>query len=348
MRTLQATQKELQKMGHDVRVIGPDAARFMTIAMPFYPEIKLEFLPHRRLALLLRDFAPDFIHIATEGPLGWAMRGLCLRSGRPFTTSYHTQFPEYLAKRAPRGTGRLVCALAYSVLRRFHAPAGAVMVATPTVERQLAARKFRRLVRWSRGVDTTLFKPYGKNNLAFDGVPRPLLLNVGRVSVEKNLRAFLDLKTPGSKIVIGDGPDLARLKVEYPEAQFLAPLQGEALARHYAAVDLFVFPSKTDTFGLVLLEAAAAGLRIAAFPVAGPADVLGDAACADFAILDNDLQRAVERALLLSDNPDKPSGLAARFSWQACTAQFYTHLQAPSPKATRRLARWLRKIGESL
>lgn len=348
VRTLESMLRELTRMGHQVRVIGPEASRFFTFAMPLYPEIKLDFFSHLRIAKILRDFSPDFVHIATEGPLGWAARGVCMRQTRPFTTSYHTSFPDYLAKRVPRLLAKPVAYLAYAVLRRFHAPAGAIMVATASVEDTLVARKFRRIVRWTRGVDTNLFKPYGKSVPAYENLPRPILINVGRVAVEKNLRAFLDLKTTGSLVVIGDGSDLPFLRKEYPHAHFLGAMTGENLARHYAAADLFVFPSKTDTFGLVLLEACAAGLRVAAYPAAGPADIFADADSKPFAALNENLQTAADCALALPDNFVAPRAFAARFSWAASATQFFTHLQAPSPPAKRHLLRWRKKIGEGI
>ncbi|MDR3450720.1 MAG: glycosyltransferase family 1 protein [Alphaproteobacteria bacterium] len=347
VRTLQATAAELVSMGHEVRIAGPQEKPF-TFAAPSYPEIRLEFFARPRLRQMLRDWQPDFIHVATEGPLGWAMRGVCLRQRRPFTTSYHTRFPEYLAARAPRFLRPTIRSLTYAILRRFHAPAGAVMVATPSIENELRAHHFHRLVRWSRGVDTDLFRPGGKDIPVYAGLPRPILLYVGRVSVEKNLRDFLNLRKAGSKIVIGDGPDLAPLRAEFPQAHFLGSMSGDPLARHYAAADLFVFPSTTDTFGLVLLEAAAAGLRVAAKPAPGPVDLFASGAGENFAVLDDDLQKAVDRALALPDQAQGARDFAAGYSWSACTRQFLAHLQAPSPQATRRLARWYRRIGEGI
>ena len=218
------------------------------------------------------------------------------------------------------------------------ASASVVMVATESIEQELKTRKFRRLVRWSRGVDTNLFRPYGKDLSDFSTFPRPILLYVGRVAVEKNLREFLDIDTVGSQIVVGDGPDLASLKREYPDVHFLGALSGEKLACHYAAADLFVFPSIADTFGLVLLEACAAGLRVAAMPVPGPSDIFADDTAKDFAAMDWDLGRAVETALQLRDNSDAPRAFAHRFTWQACTQEFYAHLQAPAPKAAPKLS----------
>lgn len=346
VRTLMQTKDALQQMGHVVEVIGPDPQSVWAWAVPFYTEITLEFFAGNRITEEAAKFNPDFIHIATEGPLGWAARRYCMRHNRPFTTSYHTRFPEYLAARVPAFLRIFVRLTAYAVLRRFHAPAAAVMVATPSIEHELRGRKFFRLVRWWRGVDADLFQPYGKNLAAFANLPRPILLSVGRIAVEKNLRAFLDLKTSGCKIVIGDGPDRSALADTYKDVHFLGMKQGEDLARHYAAADLFVFPSRTDTFGLVLLEACAAGLRIAAYPAPGPVDIFNDPVCQTFCALDEDLQQAVDRALTLADTPDAARGFAQRFSWPACAAQFYAHLQAPSPVAKKRLARWRRKIGE--
>jgi len=348
VRTLEATLRELTQAGHQAQIVGPKSKGLFTFPTPSYPEIKLEFFARPRLSHLIQEFAPDFIHIATEGPLGWAARGVCLAQGRPFTTSYHTRFPEYLAARVPNFLARPISFLAYAILRRFHTPAGAVMVSTASMERTLRAHKFHRLVRWSRGVDTGLFYPYGKTLAVYENLPRPILLYVGRVAVEKNLRAFLDLHTTGSLVVIGEGPDLPALRVAYSHAHFLGKKEGQVLARHYAAADLFVFPSTTDTFGLVLLEACAAGLRVAACPAPGPADIFVDSDTHSFASLDDSLQDAVNRSLSLPDNPDIPRTFAARFSWPSCAAQFLAHLQAPSPKAKRRLLRWRKKIGEGM
>jgi len=229
--------------------------------------------------------------------------------------------------------------LAYMGVRRFHTPSSAIMVATLSIEKELHQHKLRRIVRWSRGVDTVQFQSYGKNLPAYADLPRPILLYVGRVAVEKNLRAFLDLRTPGSKVIIGDGPDMHLLKNEYPAAHFLGTMEGEQLGRHYAAADLFVFPSTTDTFGLVLLEACAAGLRIASYPAPGPADIFSTAAARAFAVLDSNLEQAVAKALDLPDTPALPRHFAENFSWQTCSQQFFSHLQAPTPLAIRRLNR---------
>ncbi|MDD5585372.1 MAG: glycosyltransferase family 1 protein [Alphaproteobacteria bacterium] len=333
VRTLESTASELKRMGHDVLIVGPDTSRWCAFCLPFYTEIKVELFAASRLKNILRSFQPDFIHLATEGPLGWSARRLCLRHGRPFTTSYHTRFPEYFAARVPWGTSRIVLKLIYDLLRRFHAPSGAVMVATASIEETIRKRKFHRIVRWSRGVDTDMYSPSNNRYSPFDELPRPILLYVGRVAIEKNLPAFLDLKTPGSKVVIGDGPDLPGLRRHYPDARFLGVQIGNDLARAYAAADLFVFPSLTDTFGLVLIEACASGLRLAACPAPGPIDLFACEAAQSFAVLDQNLQKAVDRALALPHNPEIPRRFAEDFSWRACTEQFYQHLQAPSPVA---------------
>lgn len=344
VRTLEATTEELRKNGHDVRVVGPDASRWCTFAAPSYPSIKLEFFGRRRLHQIIQEFRPNFIHIATEGPLGWAGRNMCLYHRLPFTTSYHTRFPEYLAARVPKFFSRFTRIFTYAALRRFHTPSSAIMVATNSIEHELNHRKFRRLVHWSRGVDMVQFRPYGKDLDAYSLFPHPRLLYVGRVAVEKNLRAFLNLKTSGSKIIIGDGPDIKLLRTEYPSAHFLGSISGEALGQHYAAADLFVFPSTTDTFGLVLLEACAAGLRIASYPAPGPVDIFGTPRTANFAILDTDLDQAVQQALSLPNDPSIPRQFAEKFSWSACSAAFFDHLQSPTPNAVKRIIRlqnWL-------
>jgi glycosyltransferase involved in cell wall biosynthesis len=344
VRTLEATVKELERLGHETRVAGPDESRWLTIALPIYPEIKLEFLAGRRLARLMDEFQPDCLHIATEGPLGFAARRICLRRNLPFTTAYHTRFPEYVSARAPRPFRGAIRAMTYFLLRRFHAPAAAVLVATESIERELQRQRFRRLARWSRGVDADLFRPYGKSLRAFADLPRPILLYVGRIAPEKNLPGFLGLITPGAKVVIGDGPELASLKAAYPQVHFLGAMTGETLARHYAAADLFVFPSKTDTFGLVLLEACAAGLRVAAMPAPGPSDIFANGGVAEFSAMDEDLALCVAKALQLSDSVEKPRAFALRFSWEACTRQFLQYASAPAPQAARRAGVWRSRL----
>ncbi|MDD4616057.1 MAG: glycosyltransferase family 1 protein [Alphaproteobacteria bacterium] len=326
VRALEYMENELRQMGHDVRIVGPDNARPYVFALPFYRMIELEFFASSRLSKIYEDFMPDAVHIATEGPLGWTARHICLRRKMPFSTSYHTRFPDYISKHAPRFLASAVACAVTRILRRFHAESAAVMVSTPSMERELRAEGYKRLVLCPQGVDCSLFRPRGKSFPAYKDLPRPILLNVGRIAAEKNLREFLDLKIPGTKVLIGDGPDLARLSREYPDAHFMGALEGENLARAYAAADLFVFPSKTDTFGLVLLEACASGLRIAAHPVAGPADIFADPESKTFAVLDADLQAAVTQALALSDDPQTPSAYASKFSWNASARQFLASL----------------------
>jgi glycosyltransferase involved in cell wall biosynthesis len=291
------------------------------------------------LRRIMLRFNPDVIHIATEGPLGWAARNLCLERKKPFTTSYHTRFPEYLEARVARILRRPVKSLAHAVLRCFHAPSSALLVATASIESELQKRKFRRLARWSRGVDTDLFRPYGKDDVTYVGLPRPILLYAGRIAPEKNLDVFLKAETPGSKIIIGEGPDMQRLKTAYPLAHFLGEMEGEILARHYAAADLFVFPSKLDTFGLVLLEAMACGLRVAALPAPGPRDIFAGEEAQRFAVLNDNLETAIRQALALPQDASLPRDYVAKhYSWGACTMVFFDLLQASSPQAAQRIA----------
>lgn len=314
----------LRRLGHEVRLIAP--AEFPTVPCPRYPEIRLAVLPRRRLARLLDAYDPDALHIATEGPLGLAARAYCVRRGRPFTTMFTTKFPEAL--QAHFG---LPPAFVYALMRWFHGRSSALMVATPSLREELAALGFRNLEYCSRGVDIELFRPRPEVCLPF---PRPIHLYVGRIALEKNIEAFLDLDLPGSKVLVGDGPILPRLRSRYPEAHFVGTRRGEALARFYAGSDLFVFPSRTDTFGLVVLEALACGLPVAAYPVTGPRDIIGDSGAG---ILDEDLGRAVRQAAAI------PRALCRRraesFSWEACARQFASLLRPIGRPAAARHAR---------
>jgi glycosyltransferase involved in cell wall biosynthesis len=309
VRTIESTRDELRHRGHAVEVIGPD--RFASIPCPTYPEIRLAIGQSRRMARLIDEFDPDAIHISTEGPLGWAARRYCIRRRLSFTTSFHTQFPEYVQLR----TGMPLTST-YALLRHFHRAASAVMVATDTLERNLEHRGFRRLARWSRGVDTDRFRPAQRPERE-----RPRHLYVGRVAVEKNLDAFLSLKLDGEKVVVGGGPSLPAFQAKYPDVTFTGSKEGQALVDAYADADVFVFPSRTDTFGLVMLEALACGVPVAAYPVQGPADVIGDAPVGR---LDEDLGRAIREALKVPS--EECRSFALRYSWEACTDQFLTHL----------------------
>jgi len=310
--TLNRTGECLRQLGHDVLFVTPKA--FRTLPLPTYPEIRLSLFPGTKVAQILDDFEPDAIHIATEGPLGSAARKYCLRRQLKFTTAYHTQFPQYLQLRLP-----VPLSFSYSVLRRFHGKAQRTMVPTESLRQELIAQGFDNVVIWSRGVDVDLFKPGDKGFLQS---ARPISMFVGRVAVEKNIEAFLSLDIPGTKYVVGHGPDYDALCEKYPKVRFVGFKYGEELARHIAAADVFVFPSRTDTFGLVMLEAMACGVPVAAFPVTGPIDVVQAGLTG---VLNEDLQQAVTQALKL--NPEDARAYAEQHSWMAATRQFYSHLE---------------------
>ena len=313
VRTLSTMTDELRAMGHVVEVVGPD--RFPTLPCPTYPEIRLSLLPGRRLARIVDRFAPDRLHVATEGPLGLAARSWARRRGLAFTTSFHTRFPEYLHAR----TG-LPLALSYWVMRRFHNASAGTLVATESLRRDLGQRGFRHLVPWSRGVDLHRFTPEPRRDWTTEhGLSRPVFLYVGRIAVEKNIAAFLDLDLPGSKVVVGGGPQLAQLKARYPGVVFTGPFAEAELSAAYAGGDVFVFPSRTDTFGLVLLEALAAGVPVAAYDVTGPRDVLAGTDGRVGAVSDD--LRAAALAALGADRAACRAH-AERFSWQACAQVF--------------------------
>ncbi|MEQ6289577.1 glycosyltransferase family 4 protein [Vogesella sp. GCM10023246] len=323
VRSLLETVRELRASGHQVALITPlggehDAGDgFRTLPLPSYPDIRIALFPYRQVAQRLAAFSPQAVHIATEGPLGWAARRWCLRHGQPFSTAYHTRFPEYVAARI-----RLPLAISYAFMRRFHAPAAAVMAPTPSIVRALRQRGFGNVVLWGRGVDTTLFSPGERERL--DSAP-PRFVYIGRVAVEKNIEAFLQLELPGSKWVVGEGPQLEELRQRYPAVHFAGVFPQHELARFYRAADVFVFPSLTDTFGLVLLEAMACGTPVAAYPVAGPLDVAGDSGGG---VLHQDLRSACLQALALDRQQVRQ--VAERFSWAAATQQFEAHLH-PRP-----------------
>lgn len=317
VRTIQATNRELEKLGHTVLVIGP--REFATVPCPGYSGIDLSLLPYRRLAGLLSDElaiqADVAIHVATEGPLGMAAARFCAHHRIAFTTAYHTRFPQYL-----RAMFRIPERWTYAFLRRFHRNAKYVMVPTASVERELRAAGIGNVAHWTRGVDTNVFNPVEALPLA---VKRPVFLYVGRVSIEKNIEAFLRIDLPGTKVVAGIGPALAALKRRFPEVTFLGVLDRTQLARLYCAADVFVFPSRTDTFGLVMLEALACGTPVAAYPVQGPQDVLGGSGVA---VLTDDLQRAALRALRIDRSACRR--FALNHNWAAATRQF-VDLQVP-------------------
>ncbi len=314
VRTLTTVVRELQAMGHVVDVIGPD--RFRTFPCPTYPDIALALFPRRRLIRLIEAFKPDALHIATEGPLGQAARKWARQGGCAFTTSFHTRFAEYVRARIGLPVGPI-----YAWMRRFHDAGQGTMVATPSLRDELAARGFRNIRAWSRGVDLDLFKPSGRD--AFAHLPGPIFIYVGRVAVEKNIGAFLDLDLPGSKVVVGGGPQLASLQRAYPSVTFTGPRFGETLASAYAGADVFVFPSLTDTFGLVILEALACGTPVAAFPVTGPKDVLTQAQ-GRIGAVDADLRAAALQALTADRAACRSH--AESFSWRACAELFLSHL----------------------
>jgi glycosyltransferase involved in cell wall biosynthesis len=314
VRTLAAVTAQLRSRGHEVGVISPDM--FRSVPCPTYPEIRLAMTGAGRVGRLLDEFAPDALHLSTEGPLGWAARGWSVRRGRAFTTAYHTQFPDYLARR----TG-LNPQLFWPYVRRFHRPAAGIMVATGTIRDQLHAQGLTQVRPWGRGVDLAAFGPdVAPPDLFFD-LPRPIQLYVGRVAPEKNVEAFLANTHPGSKVVVGDGPALARLQAQFPHALFLRKQSGAALAACYAGADVLVFPSRTDTFGLVMIEALACGTPVAAYPVAGPVDVLTPASGA----MAPRLEDAIAAALSLDRGDCLAHGRS--FTWAASADEFLHALE---------------------
>ena len=311
VRTLTMMAQAARSIGVEIAFLTPQS--FRTVALPSYRDLRLALPAPGKIARLIEEARPDSIHIATEGPIGLAVRRYCRKRGLPFTTSFHTRFPEYISARTPIPESWI-----WSALRRFHGASQAVMAATPALASELRSRGFANVVLWPRGVDAQLFHPRAGADL---GLPRPVFLSVGRVAVEKNLEAFLALDLPGTKVVVGDGPARATLERDFPGAVFLGSRQGEALAQAYAAADVFVFPSKTDTFGLVLLEALASGVPVAAFPVTGPRDVIGDA---PVGALRDDLREACLLALKLS--PRDCLSFAATQTWEASAQAFISNI----------------------
>ena len=311
VRTLTTMAQAARSLGAEVSFLTPQS--FRTVALPSYPDLRLALPGPAKIARLIEEARPDSVHIATEGPIGLAVRRYCRQRGLPFSTSFHTRFPEYISARVPVPESWI-----WSALRWFHGASHAVMAATPALASELRQRGFRNVVLWPRGVDALLFHPRPGADL---GLPRPVFLSVGRVAVEKNLEGFLDLDLPGSKVVVGDGPARAELERAYPDAVFLGAKQGEALGEVYAAADVFVFPSRTDTFGLVLLEALASGVPVAAFPVTGPRDVIGQA---PVGALRDDLRQACLLALKL--DPRDCLSFAATQTWEVSAQAFVNNI----------------------
>lgn len=320
VRTLQETVRGLRALDHEVSVISPDL--FRSTPCPTYPEIRLALTTRKRVAAMLDGFAPHAVHIATEGPLGLHARKHCIVRNQPFTTAYHTQFPQYVARRT-----HLPAEWFWRFITWFHRPSCGIMVATESVKRELAEHGLAKLRDWSRGVDLAAFGADVPPPDAYAGLERPIQLYVGRVAVEKNIEAFLATTQPGSKVVVGDGPALARLRSAHPDVHFLGRQSGIALAGCYAGADVFVFPSRTDTFGLVMIEALACGTPVAAYPVTGPVDVIDDTCGA----MDDDLNRAIEKAL--SRDPQACIAKARHYSWEASVAQFVAALECDEPPA---------------
>ncbi|WP_217575836.1 glycosyltransferase family 1 protein [Mesorhizobium sp. GbtcB19] len=305
--TLERLTEALKSFDVDVDFLTPNL--FRTLPMPTYPDIRLALTTPGRVARLIETSKADHIHIVTEGPLGFMARRYCRKAGRPFTTSYHTRFPEYLSARLP-----VPESWAYRWLRAFHNSGRGTLVATQSLANDLAARGFNKLKPWTRGVDIDHFRPDKRKETEY---PRPVFLSVGRVAIEKNLTAFLDLDLPGSKIVVGEGPELAKLKARYPNAHFLGHRPNDELSEIYASADVFVFPSRTDTFGNVIIEALASGTPVAAYPVTGPIDIVGDGVGG---AVSNDLREAALKALDIDRAEARER--AMRYTWKACAEMF--------------------------
>lgn len=321
VRTYEFLCKELKAMGHQIEVIGP--ANFSaSLPMPFYPEIKLVIRPYRRLKSLINDFKPDKIHIATEGPLGWAARKYCMDNNISYTSAYHTQFPDYVAKRFAWLIPPLynaVHANAIRIVHAFHAPSSSVMVSTKSLENQLLDWGFsQKISHVSRGVDFNIFHPDAPN--IFPQIKRPIALYVGRIAIEKNLEDFLNMKWEGSKILVGNGPVRAALERKYPDAIFVGKKTSRELADHYRSSDVFVFPSKTDTFGIVLIEALACGLPVAAYNVMGPMDIITDKSLGT--LDDHDLSKASIEALRTAIPHICAEHVKKHYSWKKAGEQF--------------------------
>jgi 1,2-diacylglycerol 3-alpha-glucosyltransferase/glucuronosyltransferase len=335
VRSLSTTVEHLRRRGHEVTVIEPSL--FWTVPCPTYPEIRLAVKSGRRVAQMLDELKPDAIHVATEAPIGLAARGWCLKRGRPFTTSFHTRFPDYVSVRSGIPADWI-----WPIMRRFHEPAERTFVVTLTLAAEIEARGIGRAHLWPLGVDLELFNPHAAPHPQMKDLPRPILLNVGRVAVEKNIEAFLSLQVAGTKVVVGGGPALDRLKARYPETVFLGPKHGAELVSTYTAADIFVFPSRTDTFGLVNVEALACGLPVAAYPVPGPVDILGHdgrgihGGSEPIGALDKDLGIAIRHALLA--NRASAAAEALHYGWESCTDRFVAGLSGSGGGQLRQAA----------
>lgn len=320
VRTLQMTVAQLEQRGHQVEMITPD--QFLTMPMPGYHEIRLAIAPRAGVRRALNSFAPDVVHVVTEGPIGWAARRWCIDKGIAFTSAFHTRFPDYASVRTGVSADWF-----WPLMRRFHRPSAAVFASTRRLCDELSYRGIANSRLWSRGIDTKLFRADGPVHERIARLPGPVMLTVGRVAAEKNLDAFLGCDVAGTKVVVGNGPALTALKRRYPQAVFMGALSGEELASVYRAADVFVFPSLTDTFGLVMIEALACGLPVAGFPVPGPLDIVGSSGRgADGALtspvgaLDDDLAAAIRNALRVDRQAAAACG--ASFRWDRCTDQF--------------------------
>lgn len=313
VRTLDTVIRLLRQRGHEILVISPD--QYRSIPAPSYPEIRLSLARSGTIGKRIEAFDADAVHLATEGPLCIQVRRWCLRKNRSFTTAYHTQFPEYLAKRT-----KLSPRLFWPYIRWFHRKSEAIMVSTESVRNQLRGENLGHVHHWSRGVDLKNFRPDAPPPAVYQSLARPIQLYIGRVAIEKNIEAFLDSDQPGSKVVVGDGPALDGLRARYPEVHFAGRKTGPELAGYYAGADVFVFPSRTDTFGLVIIEALACGTPVAAYPVTGPVDILTPESGA----MDDDLGLAIQHALAL--DPADCIALGAQYSWDASASQFFDGL----------------------
>jgi glycosyltransferase involved in cell wall biosynthesis len=329
VRTLTRIVAELREMDDEVEVISPD--QFPTFPLPTYPEIKLAVGAYEKVQDLFKSFEPEAIHIATEGPIGLAARRICIEWKLPFTTSYHTRFPEYVSARLP-----VPLAAGYAYMKWFHKPSGRLMVATPTLRDELASHGFRNLSHWSRGVDTDVFSPRRADEPdVYAGLKRPIFLNVGRVAVEKNIEAFVSLDLPGTTVVVGDGPQREELTAKYPHVVFAGAKFGDELADYFAGADVFVFPSLTDTFGLVLLEAMASGTPVAAFSAPGPIDLIPGSGAG---VISPDQIEGLREAAVACLELDRGAvrAFAEQFSWSACAEEFRRNLQPyPEPEKSR-------------